>query len=88
MGAIVSDRGFNKKEKAKRERRNLGGGGRTLSAEGRPALQRQGLGKEREDSLQLHLCFLFCFILFFSSTTTSPRFIASITGFKAITESA
>lgn len=26
MGAIVSDRGFNKKEKAKRERRNLGGG--------------------------------------------------------------
>lgn len=92
MGPIVSDRGFNKKEKAKGERRDLGGGGGDLYLqEMRPGLQRQGSGKKREGSLQLHLCFWFCLLLFyspFSQTTTSPRYIASITEFKVITANA
>ena len=85
VGAIVSDRGFNKKEKAKRERRNLVGGysvcrGETSSTETRFRKE------ERKSSASLVFSVLFYFSL--SSTTTSPRCIASITGFKAITANA
>lgn len=46
---------------------------------------RRGSGKKRESSLKLHL-FFFPFPP--SSTTTSPRFIAKLIGFKVITVNA
>lgn len=67
MGTIVSDRGFNKKEKAKGERRDLGGGGGgPLSAgdETRSTETRFRKEERRQSSVALVFLVLFAFVLF------------------------